>query len=77
MIQEDFDDLKYQKIIIEGNKVKILFDDYLIIITEVENELDVIFTIFRDKKLIMTDHKPLNELIENINKFIKESNQIN
>ena len=77
MIQEDFDDLKYQKIIIEGNKVKILFDNYLIIITEVENELDVVFTMFRDKKLIMADHKPLNELIENINKFIKESNQIN
>jgi len=76
VIKEDFDKLKYQKIIIEDNKAKILFDDYLVIITEVENEADVIYTIFRDKKLVLADHKPLEELIDNINKFIKESGKL-
>ena len=76
MIKEDFDKLKYHKIIIEGNKAKVLFDEYLIIITEVENETDVIYTIFRDKKLVIADHKPLDELIDNINNFIKKSGKL-
>ena len=76
MKKEDFDKLKYQKIIIEDNKAKILFGDYLMIVTEIENEKDVIYTIFMDKKLVLSDHKPLDELINNINKFIKESGKL-
>lgn len=76
MKKEDFDKLKYQKIIIDDNKAKILFDDYLIIITEFENEKDIVYTMFKDKEFILADHKPLDELIENLNKFIKESGKL-
>ena len=72
MKEEDFSGLKYQKIIINGNKAKILLNEHMLMIVTPTEKSDVIFTIFKDKELVLAHHLPLTELINRINEFKKE-----
>jgi len=72
MKEEDFSGLKYQKIIINGNKAKILLNEHMLMIVTPTEKSDVIFTIFKDKELVLAHHLPLTELINRINEFQKE-----
>jgi len=75
MIERDFDKLKYDKILIENNNMaKILLGDYLMIVHDVKDESDVIYSLFKNREYILTDHKPLDNLINNMNSFINNCN---
>ena len=72
MKEEDFSGLKYQKMIIDGNKAKILLSDIILMIVTETDKSEVIFTIFKNKELVLASHLPLSELINRINDFQKE-----